>query len=205
MAVSPGAPTCDKCDGKHATHLCPHFKGAREEHKDAWLNYGKGGNPHQMGADGGNFVVKSARVVHQPGDGSCLFHSLNHGLCMAGVNESPSAQELRGEIARFLRDNPQLEIAGDTVEEWVRWDAGTSVSSYTDRMECGSGWGGGIEIAACSHLKGVNVHVYERCRHKDAFRRISRFDCGGSAKTLHVLYQGRMHYDALEVDGLPSA
>ena len=24
-----------------------------------------------------------------------------------------------------------------------------------------------FEIAACSHLKGVNVHVYERCRHKD--------------------------------------
>lgn len=26
-----------------------------------------------------------------------------------------------------------------------------------------SGWGGGIEMAAFSRMKKVNVHVYERC------------------------------------------
>jgi hypothetical protein len=33
-----------------------------------------------MGSDGGNVIVSSARVVRQPGDGSCLFHSLSYGL-----------------------------------------------------------------------------------------------------------------------------
>jgi hypothetical protein len=33
-----------------------------------------------MGSDGGNVIVANARVVRQPGDGSCLFHSLAHGL-----------------------------------------------------------------------------------------------------------------------------
>lgn len=200
VANSPAEPTCDKCDGHHLTQQCPFFKGAREAHKDAWVNYGKGGALHQMGADGGNFVLRSAKVVRQPGDGSCLFHSLNHGLASSGLNSAPCAQHLRAEIARFLRDNPQLEIAGDSFEEWVRWDAGVSVGSYADGMEGGSSWGGGIELAACSRLKKVNVHVYERRGRGGGFLRISRFDCEEeTASTIHVLYQGRMHYDFLEL------
>ena len=54
--------------------------------------------------------------------------------------------------------NPKLEISGDTIEEWVNWDANTSVSSYARRMAV-TGWGGGIEMAVCSILKKVNVHV----------------------------------------------
>jgi len=60
-----------------------------------------------------------------------------------------------------------------------------------------SGWGGGIEMAACSHLMGVNVWVYEKCR--AGYERISCFDAPSRAKprgTLHILYQGGVHYDA---------
>lgn len=188
--------TCDKCDGRHPTDQCPHFKGERDKHKDAWVHYG-GKDPHSMGADSGNFVLTHADVVRQPGDGSCLFHSLNY--CMSkcrGLNVARSAQDLRIEIATFLRRNPELEIAGDTLEQWVMWDSNSSASAYAGRMEA-RGWGGGIEMAICSRLKQVNIHVYERAG--SGFKRISCFNCESAKATVHVLYQGRLHYDALQV------
>lgn len=187
--------TCDRCDGKHATDRCPVFHKERERHKDAWVNYGRKGGPLSMGSSGGNFVLKSARVMRQPGDGSCLFHSLNHGL-----NSGASAPSLRREIAGFLMKNPTLQIAGDTLEEWVRWDSNSSVNDYARRIAV-SGWGGGIEMACCSIIKNVNVHVYETSRCSGVhgeFKRISCFDTPNAEKTVHVLYQGGVHYDALQ-------
>lgn len=186
---------CDKCDGPHPTDRCPHFKQAREEHKDAWANYGKTA-PSSMGKSGGRLIVRQARHVPQPGDGSCLFHSLCFGLNGGRSQGQFRAGALRKELANFIQRNPQLEISGDTIEEWVRWDARTSVSNYARRMASG-GWGGGLEMAACSILKKVNVHVYER-RRAGAYERISCFDSPCSTKkTIHVLYQGGVHYDAL--------
>ena len=37
----------------------------------------------------------------------------------------------------------------------------TSVSKYCGRMASGGVWGGGIEMAALSHSRRVNVHVYQ--------------------------------------------
>lgn len=185
-----GFKRCDKCDGPHATERCPHFVKPREQHKDAWVNYGQK-KPLQMGCDGGHFVLRNARIVRQPGDGSCLFHSLCYGL-----GDRTSAATLRRELARFVADNPQLEIAGDSIEEWVRWDSGSSCDSYARRMHQGH-WGGGIEMAAFAQLKGVNVHVYEQ--RGGQFKRISCFNSSNAHRTVHVLYQGRMHYDALVV------
>lgn len=130
------------------------------------------------------------RVVPQPGDGSCLFHSLSYGLA-----DRSSASSLRKEICSFLAKNPDLEIGDTAIKEWVQYDSGGSVQSYAAKMSGGS-WGGGIEMAAFTKLKKANVNVYEKCR--DGYRRISAFD-GGHPKTVNVLYQGRMHYDAIVV------
>jgi hypothetical protein len=65
------------------------------------------------------------------------------------------------------------------------------------------GWGGGIELAGCSLLMRVNVHVYERVRGGGGgVKRISCFDGARSQpeRTVHVLYCGGVHYDALLVD-----
>ena len=40
------------------------------QHKDAQKGKGK-----DIGGSGGNFTLRNARVVRQPGDGSCLYHS----------------------------------------------------------------------------------------------------------------------------------
>ncbi|KAK3236700.1 hypothetical protein CYMTET_53176 [Cymbomonas tetramitiformis] len=145
-AVSTAAPTgklcCDKCDGPHETDLCPIYKKPREDHPDAQ----KGKGP-SMGGDGGNFVLKNARVVRQPGDGSCMFHSLSHGL-----SNMTSASTLRREIAGFIEKNGDLRIADTPLKDWIKWDSRDSVAAYARRMAVG-GWGGGIEMAAFSRLK----------------------------------------------------
>jgi len=146
-----------------------------------------------MGGSGGNYVLRNARVISQPGDGSCLYHSISFGL-----GQRNGAHMLRRELASFLQQNPKLEIAGDTLEEWVRWDSNSSVNEYA-RRQAVSGWGGGIEMACCSCLKGVNIHVYESMgRYSSDFKRISCFDNPNADKTVHVLYQGGLHYDALQ-------
>ena len=67
----------------------------RDKHPDA--QKGKG---HSMGGSGGNFVLRRARVVNQPGDGSCLFHSMSYGL------GSGSASSLRSGCLRLLLSVP---------------------------------------------------------------------------------------------------
>lgn len=67
---------CDKCDGKHETSQCPHYKTKRGSHPDEQKNfYLKLGGVSSLPGQ----TLRSARVVRQPGDGSCLFHSMSHG------------------------------------------------------------------------------------------------------------------------------
>eukprot|EP00928_Gymnodinium_smaydae_P088243 TRINITY_DN72353_c0_g1_i1.p1 TRINITY_DN72353_c0_g1~~TRINITY_DN72353_c0_g1_i1.p1 ORF type:complete len:473 (-),score=85.27 TRINITY_DN72353_c0_g1_i1:60-1478(-) len=191
---------CDKCDGPHDTDECPHFKKAREEHKDAWDKYGskKGGKSGDDDDDSGAMVIKSAKVVHQPGDGSCLFHSLSYGL------KSKCASALRAEIADYIAGNPDVVVAGNAIRDWVLWDSGLDPASYAATMREGSRWGGAVEIAVCAQKLQVHIDIFERC--SEGFARISSFGAGSgqgaatSAKgpTLSLLYGGRVHYDALE-------
>mmetsp|Transcript_35881 Transcript_35881/g.78571 ORF Transcript_35881/g.78571 Transcript_35881/m.78571 type:complete len:440 (+) Transcript_35881:80-1399(+) len=178
---------CDKCDGPHATAECPHFRRPREKHKDAWSMFGKADKAG--GLDEEVIIVKDARVVTQPGDGSCLFHSLSYGL-----NDKSTGYSLRSDICDFISRNPDISIGDNALKDWVQYDGGGTVQSYARHMSEGT-WGGGIEMAALTKMKQVNVHVYEKC--KGGFKRISAFHCPGAQRTVNVLYQGRAHYDAL--------
>ena len=165
-----------------------------------------------MGGDGGGKVVRGGRIVRQPGDGNCLFHSMSYGL-----RDGSTARSLRAEIMSFIRANPTLEISDTPLKDWVKWDTGSSVTSYTAKMAMG-GWGGGIEMAAAARLKRVNVEVYETCA--AGFKRISVFDAPSargnvrrpaarsplarseaapSRAQVRVVYRGGVHYDALEL------
>ncbi|KAG8470784.1 hypothetical protein KFE25_009205 [Diacronema lutheri] len=189
-----GARKCDKCDGAHATHDCPHYPKERDRHPDALVR-----KPTGMGgevSDGSVVLLTGARVRGQPGDGNCLFHSLAHGL--SGVS---SAHALRREVATFIECNGEMEIAGTPLHQWVRWDSGTTVGAYARRMASSGCWGGGIELAAVSKLKAVNVSVFEPAAGRAAgtFRRIGQFvHRGGGTAEVYVLYRGGVHYDALE-------
>jgi hypothetical protein len=183
-----GKLVCDKCDGPHATDRCPHFRKDRDKHRDAWTNYGA----KAKGRANQPEVFVSGRVVSQPGDGSCLFHSLSYGLSRQG--QQTNAHSLRREIAQYIERNPGIEVAETPLADWVKWDSGQSASGYARRM-AGGGWGGAIEMAACALLKGCSVHVYER--YGSRFKRISTF--GERGQPVNVLYCGRVHYDALVV------
>eukprot|EP00746_Dinoflagellata_sp_MGD_P000629 gnl/MRDRNA2_/MRDRNA2_101133_c0_seq1.p1 gnl/MRDRNA2_/MRDRNA2_101133_c0~~gnl/MRDRNA2_/MRDRNA2_101133_c0_seq1.p1 ORF type:complete len:294 (-),score=27.99 gnl/MRDRNA2_/MRDRNA2_101133_c0_seq1:131-1012(-) len=142
-------------------------------------------------SSGGGAILSSARVVPQAGDGSCLFHSLSHGL---GKGDACS---LRREICNYIAKHPDVQIADAPLKHWIKHDSGCdTVKSYASNMKSDSCWGGGIEMAAFAKMKGVNVHVYEKC--PKGFQRISAFDIPKAQKTVKVLYHGRSHYDALE-------
>lgn len=187
-AKKKGGP-CDKCDGPHHEDDCPHFKGKRDNHRDAFDRYGKKGD---AGGDaGGQFILKTARVIPQPGDGSCLFHSISYGL------RGSNATDLRAQIADFIAKNPDLEVAGNPIRDWVLWDSGMDVKSYAKTMRTGSKWGGAVEIAVCAQLKGIGIHIYERG--SKGFARISTFGEDSSGNIVNIHYGGRVHYDALQV------
>ena len=58
------------------TARCPHFTKAREEHPDSK----PGGKRSLVSHSGPPETLRRASVIRQPGDGSCLFHSLAFGL-----------------------------------------------------------------------------------------------------------------------------
>ena len=105
---------CDKCDGKHATEKCPHFKKERDSHPDAQKNFyqklleAKSSLPGQM--------IARANVIRQPGNGSCLFHSLATGL-----GGDANATKLRAEICAFIAANPDFKICETPLSDWIKW------------------------------------------------------------------------------------
>lgn len=192
----PVGPPCDRCDGPHKTAECPHFKGGRDNHEDATIGIGKGG---PEAADAPPVIVR-ASVVSQPGDGSCLFHSLGHCL---GISHA----ELRSLVTKYIEANPDASVAGTALRKWVLWDTGLTVAQYAARMRSPGSWGGALEIAIVADLKQASVHVYERLKgSRDQFKQIATFGeleepHGGGGLQAHVVYGGRVHYDALKLLG----
>ena len=90
-------------------------------------------------ADGQGLVLQ-ARVVPQPGDGACLFHSLADG------NQSEPLR-LRHTIADFIESQPDALIGGEPLRAWVKWESRLPPSLYAARMRGADCWGGAIEIA----------------------------------------------------------
>eukprot|EP00747_Dinoflagellata_sp_TGD_P094751 gnl/TRDRNA2_/TRDRNA2_166230_c2_seq1.p1 gnl/TRDRNA2_/TRDRNA2_166230_c2~~gnl/TRDRNA2_/TRDRNA2_166230_c2_seq1.p1 ORF type:complete len:322 (-),score=24.61 gnl/TRDRNA2_/TRDRNA2_166230_c2_seq1:622-1587(-) len=137
------------------------------------------------------------RIIGQPADGNCLFHSLARGI----RDGKTTASSLRSDIANFIRENPTWQVSDTYLRRWIKWDSDMDVNTYARRMEAGA-WGGGIEMAVFSHLKQVNVIVYQRVQKQGmdglVFKRISSFDSPNARKTVNVLYRGGKHYDALE-------
>ena len=189
---------CDRCDGAHETLKCPHFKKERED----------AAGHAAMGTDCGRGFLRSAEILRQPGDGSCLFHALYEGKKRLRNTDVKSASGLRQDLVDWLLSHEDANIADAPVKNWVLWDAGTSLLSYAQKMRNGA-WGGGIEMAAFAHLYDIEVHVYEQQADPQfPFRRISRFCCQQKGKApkdsensnkavVSVLYCGGVHYDAL--------
>ena len=187
----PEGPPCDRCDGNHKTALCPHFKKGRDDHEDARVHLDQKGIEDPDAPP----VIVRGRVIPQPGDGSCLFHSLGRAL-------HTDDKTLRAEVTRYIELNGESSIAGTALKKWVNWDSGTDARAYASRMRQRGSWGGALEMAVVAQMKDVAIHVYEKQpRQAGSFKRIATFgDAGRSDESAaHVLYGGRVHYDALEI------
>ena len=85
-------------------------------------------------------LVLQARVVPQPGDGACLFHSLADG------NQAEPLR-LRHAVADFIESQPDALISGEPLRAWVKWESRLPPATYAARMRGAGCWGGAIEIA----------------------------------------------------------
>jgi len=191
MAASVYGMKCDRCDGPHPTHMCPHFSKERDNHEDALVR----AQPTAKSGSTAPSVVQ-ARSVPQPGDGSCLFHSLAHFF-------GSSAGGLRKEAADIIERQPNLEISGTPLHKWVEWESGLSPAHYAARLRSPRTWGGALELAVFAAMTGGEVHVHEQIGHSSSYRRIASFGSAGDSFTMiaHLAYRGRSHYDALDVAG----
>ncbi|CAJ1348603.1 unnamed protein product, partial [Effrenium voratum] len=135
-------------------------------------------------------TAKGLKVVHQPGDGNCLFHSLAYGL------GKEKAASLRRRVCDFMQKNPQLEISGSPLTEWIEMTSQCSVDSYASKMRRGGEWGGAPEIAVCARMAEIDVQVYEPGG--EGFDLIASFPGNEQGtptpKVVRVLYTGRLHY-----------
>ena len=177
---------CDKCDGNHLTDYCPIFKKPRENHPDAQK---RNSNVNEINDDNNFFIDNNnVKIIKQPGDGSCLFHSISFGL------GNLSSSELRIDIANWIKNNPDIIISDSPLRDWIYWDSNNTVDNYAKKISV-SGWGGAIEIIACSILKNVSIHVYEKIGSN--YKRISSFNQKKPSKLINILYTGGVHYDSL--------
>ena len=145
---------CDACDGDHDTAACPVYRRPREAHADA-VRSSPAARRKTLGEDSRPVFLRAAHVERQPGDGSCLYHSLCFGL---GLFEGGAAAALRRELASWMARNADTELAGSPLREWVLWDSGCSVEAYAARMQRWGEWGGALEMALFARLKSCNVH-----------------------------------------------
>ena len=185
-------PTCNRCDGDHASSQCPHFLADRDADEDAWLHYGN--VPEASQADGNNIFLRDATVLRQPGDGHCLFHSLGAGLQDFG--ETISGESLRRDITQFLFTHADESYGGNTWTQWIHKDSQMSVGDYCALMLGTRHWGGNLEIAAFTVMHNINVHVFVESGNE--FRRTSCVHCPTDTdRKLCVLYVSNAHYDLL--------
>ena len=118
-------------------------------------------------------VITRARVVRQPGDGSCLFHSM-----ACGLKNGSNAGSLRKEVCDYMQRNANTEIMETPLGEWIKYDSHCGVQEYVSSMRRGA-WGGGLEMAVVALKKGVLIDVYES--RQGGFARIARFGTSSKA------------------------
>ena len=101
------------------------YKKPRENHPDAQKNFYAKLGGHATALPGAVLTSTTAHVVKQPGDGSCLFHSMSYGL-----HDGSSAGSLRAEKCRFIERNGSLVVSGNPLAHWIQWDSNTSCAGY---------------------------------------------------------------------------
>ena len=155
--------SCDRCGGNHPTDGCEIYLDARIDHKDAQIL-----PTDQRPAPRANAERRVARgkLVPQPNDGNCMYHSLQHGLVALGLGERGGQRALRRQLAHWALEHGETEVGGNTVNQWLQYEfpeRTITTAVYAASMglrTTSTRWGGSIELAGCAHLKTVGVSVW---------------------------------------------
>ena len=97
---------CDKCDGKHSSEACPHYRNGRLDHPDAKTKTTTMGKLCKQAAEEDkqeDVFVYGAAEVAQNGDGWCLYNSMGCDLL-----EEPAV--LNEELMSFIENNSHIEL-----------------------------------------------------------------------------------------------
>jgi len=144
--------------------------------------------------------VTGSEVV-QPGEGECLFLSLDDGAVRGETSVGfGGPKTLRRESAIFIKKNPELKIdglGGETLRAAIKSEKNMEIEPYVREMRRPGRWGGTIEIAVCAHLKKVRIDVYVPAAAR--FKLIAGFGSVTASYTISVVYKNQAHYDGLEV------
>ena len=159
-------------------------------------------------AENGPVILSRARVVRQPGDNSCLFHSLSFLLSFHNIVPSlhvmSSGYELRASIGTFIRDNPLTYITlsdglVSTIEDALSIENHTCLT-YFEHIRCLQSWGGSLEIATVAEMFSIGISVYLPVKKSLSFLLLGSYRClcfGTGSQEICLLYSGYCHYDCL--------
>ena len=131
-------------------------------------------------------AVNPLAIVSVPGDGNCLFSAL-------ALHEDGDEAALRTEVADFLEDHALEQ--GEFAEAWLE------EADYL-RGDKEDHWGGDTAITAYSLMRGKQVVVHTKSASNDEVQVEDKTHqavslVNGTAPVIHVLYNGRNHYDGL--------
>ena len=139
------------------------------------------------------------RILRQPGDGACLFHSL------ACLSRPPTiAAVVRARVVEYMRRHADLEVQGVALSQWIDWESRMDMDEYCARMSRSDRWGGAIEISVYSLMNSTPVEVYERrglflrrIAHVSHEQTATANTTDETSTVVRLLYSGRSHYDAM--------
>ena len=121
---------------------------------------------------------------------SCLFNSLS--ALLKDEMHRHSMHDLRAEVIQYIERNPNEQIDGVKISEWIDMIKMTERNDdYLHHMRSKSAWGGAPEIAVIALMFGVRIVVMFMAK------RIATFEpnCSITA-TLYIQWSGG-HYTAM--------
>ena len=191
-------PKCDRCDGCHTSAECPHFRWPRADHPDACplcLEDRPSVAPDSAPIEAAGVVEK------QPGDGSCLYHSLDFGVKALGLRSSGSFN-LRQFLAAWVKRNGGVVFNGQSIQTWLQAELGSSmtVAQYAQRQSR-VGWGGSLEILSFVLSKNMNVWIWVPIG-RGRFRRTTCFQVQDRASVgrIDLCLTNAVHYDYVQLN-----
>ena len=136
-----------------------------------------------------------------PGDNSCLFHSVRHGLMKLGRPAVLPTEMIRAAVATWMKCQSMLQIGNAKLHVWVQWETGGRLpfGIYCDRMAKPKGqWGGAPEIASMARKEKVDMWVWAPCDVEEGFF-VRQHIFKGGPERIDICRVESLHYEYLEI------